>query len=126
MPLPPENLPARNMSVHGFCRHARTLLEQDHARFVRFVLTGQDEDRQAVIDPILNTLSDDEDITVRRDYDSVLGIHDDIVVSSPINIYPVAKKEDTLSKNIHVKYHFTTTAVCLHLSHTTRLSRIFH
>jgi len=147
--MPSEDIPKFTFSVFDFCRKAKSLLQQDQAQFVQFVLSGQYDEYveatdpiditladdqglilrrcQAVIDPILDALRDDEDITVSRDYDSILGIHDDIIVSSDLTVYPVAKREDTLTKNVHLKHHFTMPTVCLYLlPHAARLSPHFN
>jgi len=77
--------------------------------FVRFALTGGNYDpdgintHQAVIDPIQNILDDNHLVDVVRDYDSLLGLTRHIAFNSAITVYPAAKFEDTLSKNIHIK-----------------------
>lgn len=79
--------------------------DQDrHGDFIRFALTGAyhgDGAHQAVIDPIQNAL-DRHPVSVVRDYDSLLGLSLHIVFNSPITVYPAAKFEDTLSKNLHI------------------------
>jgi len=73
--------------------------------FIRFALTGAYhgiDSHQAVLNPIQNVL-DDHPVSVVRDYDSLLGLSPHIAFNNPITIYPAAKFEDTLSKNIHVK-----------------------
>ncbi|RDB15070.1 hypothetical protein Hypma_005467 [Hypsizygus marmoreus] len=98
-----------NMTVEDFCHVANSLLTtpDQHADFAQLVLTGRYEGSQAVIDPIANRMDDDEALSALRDYDSLLGLHPNIVVSTPVMVYPVPKKEDTLTKNIHVSSHFT-------------------
>jgi hypothetical protein len=104
-----ENFHLLTMSVANFCETASTLLDDDlHLDFVSFVLSGEYDGNQVVVDPILNRLDEDEQISIMRDYDSVLGIHQDIVVTSGLAVSPVARREDTLSINIHLSHHFTT------------------
>jgi hypothetical protein len=105
-------IPTRNMRLKNFCAFAADLHEADHGDFVKFVLQGTHDGTQTVLDPILDTMSDMEDFSARRDYDSLLGIDKDILVSSALTAYPVAKKEDTLTRNIHVSSHFTNSGVC--------------
>ncbi|KAJ3500113.1 hypothetical protein NLJ89_g9934 [Agrocybe chaxingu] len=103
---PRAPLPIYNCSVEQFCTTAKTLLEEDQASFVRFALTGQHEGRQAVIDPIQDRMTPFEPITVHRDYDSLLGIDTDIRCTANLTISFIPKKEDTLTKNIHMTHVF--------------------
>jgi len=102
-----------NLSVLQFCDYAKQLLSIDQGDFVRFVLLGRNDGLQAYIDAIRNRLEDQEDIRVGRDYDSLLGISKHILVERYLTVYPVARKEDTLTHNIHIQYEFTTNDVCL-------------
>ncbi|KAJ3497671.1 hypothetical protein NLJ89_g10319 [Agrocybe chaxingu] len=106
-PVPiPAPLPNYNCSIEQFCAKSKALLEDDQASFVRFVLTGQQNGTQAVVDPILDRMLPHADITTRRDYDSVLGIDTDIRCSANLTISFIPKKEDTLTKNLHIKHLF--------------------
>ena len=89
------------------------LQREEYANFVHFVLTGRYKEKQAIINAILNQMPEDEPFSVTRDYDSVLGIDQNVCIMSALTIYLVAKKEDTLSTNIHINYHFYTTKVSL-------------
>ncbi|KAG5649099.1 hypothetical protein H0H81_006306, partial [Sphagnurus paluster] len=95
------------MSLNGFYSACLTLLEKSHAEFVDFALTGMYENEQAVVDPILDSMPDEEDFEVLRDYDSLIGIDKNIGISCPLNVYPVAQLKDTLRKNIHLSYRFS-------------------
>lgn len=101
------------MSVERFCRVAKGLLAADQAAFVRFVLCGIYNDSQVVVDPILSRMSGDEPLSVMRDYDSILGFDKDIKVKNFLMVYPVAKREDTLTTNVHLKHTFEGNSVCL-------------
>lgn len=106
----------RSLSLLEFCQRAKELLSINQPDFVRFVLTGRDTDgTQACIDPILNRVPQDHPLEIIRDYDSLLGISKTIRVQASITVYPVAKREDTLSKNIHIRYQFSKSSVSLHL-----------
>lgn len=110
-----RNLELQDMSVYQFCNQANQLLqEEDFSGYVHFVLTGRHDHKQAVINSILNRIPFDEDIGVTREYDSLLGIDKDIRLTCALTVYPVSKKEDVLSKNIHIRYNFTNTAVSHH------------
>ena len=101
-----------SLSVLEFCQRAKDLLASNQADFVQFVLAGQDLDgTQACIDPVLNRVTPDEHIAVVRDYDSLLGISSRILVDTNLVVFPVPKREDTLSNNLHIKYEFTTADV---------------
>lgn len=95
------------MSLHAFCHYGKSLLELDQsAEFVRFIISGEHPDGQVVVVPELDRLHEDEQITIHRDFDSVLGVSEDILVDADLAVNPVSRKEDALSKNIHVSYHF--------------------
>ncbi|KAF8956187.1 hypothetical protein BDZ97DRAFT_1764028 [Flammula alnicola] len=104
-----NNLLFANMSVNAFCDRALRLHRADQKAFVNFVLSGIQGGHQAVVDPILNAIGRVEGLVVRRDYDSLLGIDDNVQVKTCLTVYPLAKKEDTLATNVHLKYRFTST-----------------
>lgn len=103
-----RNLVPTNMSIEDFCHKSRDLYDADPASFVRFALTGRYGNKQAVVDPILNSVPDDERLGVVRDYDSLLGIDKDIKITCALTVFPVSKKEDVLTKNIHIHHSFTS------------------
>lgn len=111
MSLEFDNLDEQVYTLDAFSITCNELLSDQNrlGDFVRFALTGGYydpdgiDDHQAIIDPIQNTLDDDHIIDVVRDYDSLLGLTHHIAFNSPITVYPAAKYEDTLSKNIHIK-----------------------
>ena len=105
----------RTMSLRQFCRRAKDLLSLDQTGFVSFVLTGRDTDgSQVCIDPVLNRVSETYPLHINRDYDSLLGFCDDILIKTNLTVYPVSKLDDTLSRNIHLRYDFNTANVsCL-------------
>ena len=113
-----------SMSLRQFCRRAKYLLSLDQTGFVNFVLTGQDTDgSQACIDPVFNRVTEDYRLHINRDYDSLLGICDDILINTNLTVYPVSKLNDTLSQNIHLRYDFTTAnvsclVICSNRSHS--------
>ena len=105
-----------SMSLLDFCQRSKALLQYDQTDFVRFVLTGQDVDgTQICIDPIRNRLTEGQYGRMRctRDYDSLLGIDKDILVDKALTLFPLAKRDDTLSSNIHIQYDFDTASVSL-------------
>jgi hypothetical protein len=106
--LPPENY---NLSefIQEFTRLNDTGDTLDTTiRSTDFALTGRHPDRrtQAVINPLINRMPIHASPTIRRDYDSLIGFTDDIPIVSPLNVYPVARIEDTLTSNIHIKVPF--------------------
>lgn len=106
----------RSLTVAEFVFFAKQLLESgDMASFSRFVLNGLHEGVQYQVDPIKNALRDSDIIEALRDYDSILGIHSDVCVTTELTIYPVSKFEDTLSRNIHVKIAFDNQFVSLRI-----------
>ena len=101
-----------SFSLADFYRRAKVLFKEDQAAFVKFVLSGFDGDERFYVDALRHSLPDDEPIQVTRDYDSLLAISDQIEVENYITVYPVAKKEDTLTANVHLQHQFTRVGVC--------------
>ena len=108
---PPDRIVTTDLL--GFCERAKCLLNASQADFERFVLTGRHSGTQFAIDPIRNRLPDFADVRVVRDYDSLLGISRQIRVANYLTVYPIARKEDTLSRNIHIEYEFSSPNVSL-------------
>lgn len=107
-----RDLPLRAYSLQQFCQKALELRETNHADFVKFVLTGRYNGRQAVVDPIVDSIEGNQSYRLLRDYDSLLGITPDLMVHGSVTLYPLARREDTLSRNIHMSYHFRSSSVC--------------
>ncbi|RXW21475.1 hypothetical protein EST38_g4370 [Candolleomyces aberdarensis] len=98
-------------TLEEFYRKAHELYLMDrNEEFVHFVLCGTHNGHQASIDVHRDrvTAAEAPTLQISRDYDSILGIDQQICVRNrPITITPVAKYEDTLKKNVHLKYSFT-------------------
>jgi len=101
-----------SLSLADFYNRAKDLYKDNQAAFVKFVLSGFDDGERVFVDTLHNCLPVDEPIQVTRDYDSLLAISDRIEVENYITVYPVAKKEDTLTANIHLDHRFTLLGVC--------------
>ncbi len=111
-----EDTGVYSLTLEEFVSIAKRFLQSDDmANFSRFVLNGLHDGIQYQIDPIKNALEDRDVITALRDYDSILGIHDDICVTAPLTVYPVCKLEDTLCRNIHIKtsVHDQLVSLCI-------------
>lgn len=107
-----ENLETQSYSLTQFCETAKGLLDSDDSTsFVRFVLCGRYQDHQVFVDAFQNILDEHYKIQGLRDFDSLLGIYKDILVRSPLTLFPLARKEDTLHTNIHLKYSFNIPGV---------------
>jgi hypothetical protein len=114
----PEHDNIRSTTLRDFCRRAKDLLNLDSTAFVRYVLTGKDTDgSQACIDPILNRITHEDSLNFIRDYDSLLGFSSHVRLKTSLDVYPVPKNEDTLSRNIHIRHRFAIANVgfCLHI-----------
>ncbi|KAF9459638.1 hypothetical protein BDZ94DRAFT_1171312 [Collybia nuda] len=94
------------MSLRSFCQMSKELLQVDHRDFVKFTLEGVHNNMQYVIDPLLHRMEGDEPFDAMRDFDSLLGLSAHIVVHSAITVFPVAKREKTLSSDIHLVHEF--------------------
>lgn len=104
--LPQTNTEGRtiiSLSVAQFVSLAKELIESDNIdELSSFVLNGIHGDIQYLVDPIKNALHRGHPLEATRDYDSVLGIDDNICVNCELTVYPVAKFVDTLTRNIHI------------------------
>ncbi|KAJ8690101.1 hypothetical protein PTI98_011561 [Pleurotus ostreatus] len=78
-----------DLSVAQFCQRAQELMNSDDAAFVRYVLNGVDEGEEIRLNPLLDALQDEEEVEARRDYDSLLGIADDILTLETLAIHKV-------------------------------------
>lgn len=125
------DLPKRTYSIREFNAYARELLSEgdnledsdidsegdnpedsnikrdkdmDKEQFIRFTLTGEvPGDHQVVVDPLRNYVRPEDYIKVSRDYDSFLGISENIAVTSSLCIYPINNPSDALRTSIHLK-----------------------
>jgi hypothetical protein len=96
-------------SLAEFTTRARDLMQDGPTDdpFIRFVLTGEfiDEDgiaRQAFVNSI-QTAALGCRLNITRDYDSLLGIADKILIDAPINVYAVPHPTHALTTSIHLK-----------------------
>ena len=94
-------------------KYAKTLYDTDIHEFLRFVLSGEvASEHQAVIDPFHNILKPGFYVDSMHDYDSVIGITEDIVVLSGISVYPIPNPSEVLTTSIHLTYGITNGNVC--------------
>jgi hypothetical protein len=109
-------LPIYPMSIHKFCFVAKALLtEGRHEDFVKMVLNGTYDGNKIVVNAILDAMDDSEHFAGTRDYDSLLGISENICVKAPLTVNPIAKHNDTLRTSVHLKHGFNMTQVSLYL-----------
>lgn len=98
----------KGYTLDQFNARAQELYESEHhSHFVQFVLTGIQNNEQAVLDPIQGAIQNPNNIASTRDYDSLIGLSDDIEVQRSIYVYPIANPRDTLTEKIHLKYPIT-------------------
>lgn len=105
-----NNHPVVTHTLRQFSDRAYGLHEDEDTddKFIQFVLTGEyiDEDghsKQAFVDPIQNVIEDDHPLNISRDYDSLLGIAEKIMVNGPISVYAVPHNTFSLKTSIHLK-----------------------
>ncbi|ETW78726.1 hypothetical protein HETIRDRAFT_324013 [Heterobasidion irregulare TC 32-1] len=116
----PPALP-RPLSVHAFLsEYARLWQLADNTQDAReklsiqmkankYMLTGihVDENYQASIEPLRNAVTVDEQFTITRDYDSLIGFADDIPLrNGSLLVFTVLSKDLTLQENIHIHVWF--------------------
>lgn len=106
------NFENQSYSLSQFCETAKRLMESDDpASFVHFVLCGRYQGHQVFVDAFQNTLHEGYKLKGLRDFDSLLGISEDIPVRTSLTLFPLARKEDTLHTNIHLNYSFDISGV---------------
>lgn len=102
----------KSITVSEFVERAKLFYGAgDMNNFARFVLTGVHAGVQHHVDPIKDALRLDHGIQALRDYDSILGIDTNICIKANLLMYPVSKFEDTLRRNVHIKYSFSNQTV---------------
>jgi len=47
-------------------------------------------------------------VKMKRDYDSYIGFYHDLPVRRNLNVYPIARRTDSLSESIHITVDMTT------------------
>lgn len=116
--MPLDNLPVKSFTLEEIVDLAKNLLlrrardkKEDHLNFVKLMLAGIYDGHQVVVDPIRNALTAIQRISGNRDIDSFFAICKHINVLCGLTVFPIPKREDTLTKNIHLEYEFTTAAV---------------
>lgn len=103
----------QHYNLSQFCATAAELLEDEarHEQFVRFMLSGMLETTQAVVTPSFNRLRRRDEIIIERDFDSLLGISNEIEFNTAITVFPVARRQDTLTRNVHLTHQIRTVEV---------------
>lgn len=110
--MPGANLPLQTVSIKQFCLLAQRLHDAgDQHNFVRLVVSGIFEGKQYVVNPLHNRMHRDEPFGLTHDFDSTVGIAKDIMVEDSLTVFPVAKREDTLSISIHLDHQFENSRV---------------
>lgn len=107
MPPLPEWLPTDVWTLEQFVREAETLHgQQDIYRFVQLVLAGKayrgSEPFRVRLDPLAGADLNTDRLIAVRDYDSLIGITDDLPFRRSIALYPVPNFQDTLSRPNHL------------------------
>ncbi|KAF8054645.1 hypothetical protein FPV67DRAFT_1682298 [Lyophyllum atratum] len=95
-----------------FIDRANALYEREDTPdpFIRFAITGEYRDaddrqwKQVVMDPLQDMVELEDALTIRRDYDSLLGIASDIMVDGVISIFAVPHPTYALKSSIHIKH----------------------
>jgi hypothetical protein len=102
-------LPTQSYSLKEFIERAKALYSDEVFEFLTFILTGEDRrNHQAILDPFRNVLPPGDLVDSMRDYDSVIGITEHIVVRSAISVYPIPNPVEVLTTSIHLKYGVKT------------------
>lgn len=109
-----NNHPVVSHSLREFADRAYGFHENDETddNFLRFVLMGEYIDdeghpQQAFVDPIQNVIDDNHFLMISRDYDSLLGIADKVMVHCPISVFVVPHDTFALKTSIHLQHPVT-------------------
>jgi hypothetical protein len=108
MRYPDENLPALQMDLGEFVRKSQELSEGDDSdAFARFVLAGRLATDQGLHRVFINARQNahappEGTFDVRRDFDSAIGITQDLPFTAALSVYPMPSFEDTLKKDNHL------------------------
>jgi len=105
------DIPHQGYTIFSFCDTAKRLLAEDQDAFVCFVLCGNYDGHQVVVDPLVDQVDREDTITICRDFDSLLAVVENLKISSDLALFPVAKKEDTLTKDVHFTHQFMSSRV---------------
>lgn len=114
-----NNAPTVSFSLAEFCAQASQLHAMgEFDDFIRFVLCGEftDDDgnkRQVFIDPIRNAVDADHPLSISHDYDSAIGISQQILVDGPISVFAVPHPTFGLKTSIHMKHTIVYEGVSL-------------
>jgi hypothetical protein len=106
--------PTESHTLDQFIDRLNSLHEADeHDAFIRAGLTGEYTDennrgKQIFIDPVQNLVDDDHELTIKRDYDSLIGVAHDILVDGAINAHAVPPGNLCLRSSIHIQYPMET------------------
>jgi hypothetical protein len=99
-------------SISEFNDHVIELLGEDdqvpppqYYRALNLALTGKDMETgvQYSIEPIRNRFTPPREVTIVRDYDSLIAFTDWIPITANLFLYPVSNPADTLTSNLHLK-----------------------
>ena len=117
-PYPDEDLPKLTLSLKEFNDIAYRLLDHSlsnavdpkHHTFVNFVLSGRYTDPEDNLQKRINIdvlkdvtpTRDIEDFKITRDYDSIIGISNNLPFTIPIAIYPIPPFDQSLTKSNHL------------------------
>lgn len=125
-PYPDETLPVAKLSLRSFNRRAYKILKKDlrnfpHKRFVEFVLGGRlikgdGVERRVYMDVLrgIEPTAALENLNVTRDYDSLIGISENLPFNVALALYPVPNFRESLKRTNHL-----TKRILVTVSHMT-------
>jgi hypothetical protein len=78
---------------------------RNYYRACNLALTGKDTftNIQYSIEPTRNRFTPPRDVTLVRDYDSVICFTNWLPINAPLYLYPVTNPTDTLTSSLHLK-----------------------
>ncbi|KAJ8085322.1 hypothetical protein PM082_004118 [Marasmius tenuissimus] len=98
--------PVRSYTLQRFFKRGAKMADSNPREFQSFFLTGETKllPTQALVDIQPNMLDRSHLLYKTRDYDSLIGITDDIIVTNSISLYVVPNLAEVLKKSVHLSH----------------------
>lgn len=105
-----DDVPLISFSLEEFTLAANELYaSEEYGDFIRLVLFGEFVDangnrKRVFVDPLRGAADEHHPLTISRDYDTAIGISQDILVDGPISVFAVPHPTLALKSSIHMKH----------------------
>lgn len=112
MEHPDEFLPPLRLGLSELVSHAQTLIEEGTEEsidnFIKLMLAGRfnvdGEEHRVIVNPRQGAVyPTPQMISMRGDFDSLVGFSSRLPIKRPLSVYPVPSFADTLTKPLHIE-----------------------